>query len=79
MQAGNKMQVPKKTSGYPQEKFSLRVVATQIPKPRQPNTYFLSSLFNLEDEISLRVVVCHDPGFYQILGENFRFYFACVD
>jgi hypothetical protein len=22
---------------------------------------------------------CHDPGFYQILGENFRFYFACVD
>jgi hypothetical protein len=23
--------------------------------------------------------VCHDPGFYQFLGENFRFYFACVD
>jgi hypothetical protein len=23
--------------------------------------------------------VCHDPTFYQILEENFRFYFACVD
>jgi hypothetical protein len=34
MQAGNKMQVPKETSGYPQEIFSLRVVATQIPKPK---------------------------------------------
>jgi hypothetical protein len=22
---------------------------------------------------------CNDPGFYQFLGENFRFYFACVD
>jgi hypothetical protein len=22
---------------------------------------------------------CHDPGFYQFLGENFCFYFACVD
>jgi hypothetical protein len=22
---------------------------------------------------------CNDPRFYQILGENFRFYFACVD
>jgi hypothetical protein len=52
------------------------VVATQIPKPRYLNldnlipTFFLASS-NLEDEISLRVVVCHDPGFYQILGEIF--------
>jgi hypothetical protein len=45
MQAGNKMQVPKEASRYHQVEFSLRVVATQIPKPRQPNTYFLSSLF----------------------------------
>jgi hypothetical protein len=22
---------------------------------------------------------CNDPGFYQILGENFCFYFACID
>jgi hypothetical protein len=34
MQAGNKMQVPKEASRYHQEKSSLRVVATQIPKPR---------------------------------------------
>jgi hypothetical protein len=34
MQAGNKMQVPKEASRYRQEEFSLRVVATQIPKPR---------------------------------------------
>jgi hypothetical protein len=34
MQVGNKMQVPKEASRYYQEEFLLRVVATQIPKPR---------------------------------------------
>jgi hypothetical protein len=34
MQAENKMQVPKEASRYHQVEFSLRVVATQIPKPR---------------------------------------------
>jgi hypothetical protein len=79
MQAGNKMQAPKETTRYHQVEFSLRVVATQIPNPDNLiPTFFLASS-NLEDEISLRVVVCHDPGFYQFLGGNFRFYFACVD
>jgi hypothetical protein len=34
MHVGNKMQVPKEASRYYQEEFLLRVVATQIPKPR---------------------------------------------
>jgi hypothetical protein len=42
-------------------------------------THFLSSLSKSWDEISLRVVVCNDPGFYQFLGEIFRFCFAWDD
>jgi hypothetical protein len=32
--------------------------------------------FRGTDDINIE---CNDPGFYQFLGENFRFYFACVD
>jgi hypothetical protein len=39
-------------------------------------SYFISSLSNLGDEISLRVVVCNIPIFYQILGWNFCFLFC---
>jgi hypothetical protein len=46
---GTKCKCLRKHQNTTKRRFLLRVVATQIP-----NTYFLSSLSNLEDEISFK-------------------------
>jgi hypothetical protein len=48
----------------------------------RPNTIYKNrSVVDINDLHHTRKVFggCNDPRFYQILGENFRFYFACVD
>jgi hypothetical protein len=42
MQAGNKMQVPKEASGYPQEKFSFK--GGSHPDNLKPNFFLASSI-----------------------------------
>jgi hypothetical protein len=71
IQAGNKMQVPKEASRYHQVEFSLRVVATQIPKPRLPNTYFLSSLFKSRGRDFFKGGSLSRPRILSISGGNF--------
>jgi hypothetical protein len=76
MQAGNKMQVPKETTRYHQVEFSLRVVATQIPKPRKPNTYFLSSLFKSRGRDFFKGGSLSRPRILSNFGGKFSFLFC---
>jgi hypothetical protein len=76
MQAGNKMQVPKKASRYHQVEISLRVVATQIAKPRLPNTYFLSSLFKSRGRDFFKGGSLSRPRILSSFGGKFSFLFC---
>jgi hypothetical protein len=75
MQAGNKMRVPKEASRYHQEEFSFK--GGSHPDNLIP-TFFLAFPIS-RTRFLLRVVVCNDPGFYQILGKIFRFCIAWDD
>jgi hypothetical protein len=76
MQAGNKMQVPKEASRYHQVEFSLRVVATQIAKPRLPKTYFPSSLFKSRGRDFFKGGSLSRPRILSISGGKFSFLFC---
>jgi hypothetical protein len=78
---GTKCKCLRKHQSTTKRNFLLRVVATQIPKPRYLNPDNLIPTFFLASPISrtrflLRVVVCNDPRFYQILGEFFLLLFC---
>jgi hypothetical protein len=76
---GTKCKCLRKHQDTTKRNFLLRVVATQIPKPGNPNLpFFLASPIS-RTRFLLRVVVCNDPRFYQILGEIFSFLSTCVD
>jgi hypothetical protein len=70
MQAGNKMQVPKKASRYHQEEFSFKGGSTLVPLE---TINFLTFLQISRTRFLLRVVVCNIPRFYQILENFFAF------
>jgi hypothetical protein len=69
MQAGNKMQVPKKALRYHQEEFSFKG-GSHLGNSNI--SFFLASPIS-GTRFLLRVVVCNIPRFYQILGEFFLF------